>query len=159
VTSLPSVRHLGRRLGLLARQSPAQLADLLIAQATLVGAQLLVWIRPTGGLISEARPSDEAESAPLPGPEAWQQAVRTAAAVRRAASYGVFRPRCLVRSVALNRMLERRGISGSRVRVGVQMHETRFAAHAWVELHGRVLGDDVRHTSSFKHLVDVQVAR
>lgn len=80
-----------------------------------------------------------------------------ALAVGRAAEFGVFRPLCLVRAVALNRMLERHGIKGSRVRVGVRMRNGRFAAHAWVEYGDRVLGDNEAHVGSFVELSEVRL--
>ena len=80
-----------------------------------------------------------------------------ALAVGRAAEFGVFRPLCLVRAVALNRVLERHGIRGSRVRVGVRMRNGRFAAHAWVEYGDRVLGDNEAHVGSFVELSEVRL--
>jgi hypothetical protein len=80
-----------------------------------------------------------------------------ALAVGRAAENGVFRPLCLVRAVALNRVLERHGIKGSRVRVGVRMRNGRFAAHAWVEYGDRVLGDSEAHVGSFVELSEVRL--
>lgn len=80
-----------------------------------------------------------------------------ALAVGRAAEFGVFRPLCLVRAVALNRVLERHGIKGSRVRVGVRMRNGRFAAHAWVEYGDRVLGDNEAHVGSFVELSEVRL--
>jgi hypothetical protein len=79
--------------------------------------------------------------------------------VRRAAAYGLFRPLCLVRSVALNRMLDQYGFHGSRIRVGVRLVDGKFAAHAWVEYEGQVLGDDVEHVRGFEELSDVRLLK
>ena len=85
-------------------------------------------------------------------------AKRLGLAVDRAASYGVFRPRCLVRSVALQRVLESRGLHGSRIRIGVRVKRGRFDAHAWVEYGDLVLGDRAEHTRGFADLTDIQIA-
>jgi hypothetical protein len=130
--------------------------ELARAQVALLEAQLLVYTRPAGSLVADAAnrvPGDvPAPGTPRPPREG---AFRIARAVRRAAEQGVFRPKCLVRSLALHRLLERRGISGSRIRVGVRKHDGRFEAHAWVELDGRVLGDEPEHTRAFAQLLDV----
>lgn len=78
----------------------------------------------------------------------------------RAARFGVFRPRCLVRSLALQQMIERRGIEGSRIRIGVRREGEqgeRLTAHAWVEYGDLVLGDLDDHIASFTTLADVRI--
>jgi hypothetical protein len=85
------------------------------------------------------------------------EARRLALAVVRAARFGVFRPQCLVRSVALFRMLEQRGIDGALVRVGVRRINGNFLAHAWVELAGETLGDADDHVGSFVPLTNLDV--
>jgi hypothetical protein len=92
-----------------------------------------------------------------PNAAVLSRAEALALAVGRAAEFGVFRPLCLVRAVALNRVLERHGIKGSRVRVGVRMRNGRFAAHAWVEYGDRVLGDNEAHVGSFVELSEVRL--
>jgi len=139
----------------LARLSPREWAELLEAQLALLSAQLMVWTRPRGRLVtSTGSVPDGRETTPA---AANPRAARLALAVGRAAENGVFRPLCLVRAVALNRMLERHGIHGSRVRIGVRMRGGRFAAHAWVEYHDRVLGDLDEHVETFAELTDVHV--
>jgi hypothetical protein len=127
--------------------------DIGRAQLALFSAQLLVWTRPQGRLISSA-----AEPTP---PATDEKTIATARrlglAVDRAASYGAFRPRCLVRSVALQRVLESRGIHGSRIRIGVRMQRGRFDAHAWVEYGSLVLGDRAEHTNAFAELTDIHI--
>lgn len=139
--------------------------ELACAQIALLQAQVLLCVRPTGSLVDDHSRPERADRSGIevsafrvspPPPDA---AFRAARAVRRAAQYGVFRPRCLVRSVALHRLLERRGVVGSRIRVGVRREQGRFEAHAWVELDGRVLGDTPSHTSGFTRLLDVRPAR
>ena len=38
-------------------------------------------------------------------------------------------------------MLEREGVPGSVVRIGVRLQDKEFFAHAWVELDGQPLGE------------------
>lgn len=137
----------------LAKLSPREWVELLQAQLALIAAQVLVWTRPTGKLVSGGPPPAADVGPAVLDP----RAPRLALAVSRAADYGLFRPLCLVRAVALNRMLERRGIRGSRIRIGVRMRSGRFAAHAWVEYGHRVLGDSEAHVASFAELADVHL--
>lgn len=150
----------GRRaLGItrkLAGLDSAALGDLVRAQAALFSAQLLVWTRPVGSLVTN---DGAAKLAPQAGGEAEPEAMRAALAINRAAAYGLFRPLCLVRSVALSRMLEAGGMHGSRICVGVRRVRGRFAAHAWVEYRGQVLGDKEQHVSTFLPLDDLQLLR
>lgn len=83
------------------------------------------------------------------GPDA--ESLRDARAVTIAARYGVFRPLCLTRSIALQSMLRRRGIQAT-VRVGARRKGGRLEAHAWVELEGAVLGDSPEHVAGFAPL-------
>jgi hypothetical protein len=85
-------------------------------------------------------------------------ALDLAKAVGRAATFGFGRSTCLVRAVALTRMLERNGIHGSRIRIGVRMDAKGFAAHAWVEHRGRTLADHEDHVSQYTDLTDVRLA-
>ena len=65
------------------------------------------------------------------------------------------RPQCLVRSMALQRLLERDGIEGGRLVVGVRRRSGEFAAHAWVELQGRPLGEDALQRRQFLRIADL----
>jgi hypothetical protein len=144
----------------LARQSSAEWRKLIEAQEALLVAQFLVWTRPVGRFVEDAQNSMPGVQEPISrhSPK-WRDALRASVAVRRAADHGLIRPKCLVRAVALSRMLDQLGITGSRVRIGVRRIDGAFSAHAWVELGQRVLGDDVRHVSSFSQLLDVNVVR
>lgn len=147
----------------LAALTPGEWTDLLRAQVALLRAQRLVRTRPSGHLVTEAggRAPGRA-SAPVPArvrpPDEWQAAERLAVAVARAAGHGIIRPRCLVRATALQQLLERRGIAGSRLCVGVRREGAALAAHAWVELDGRVLCDREEHVRTFAHLADLRIA-
>lgn len=146
------------RLGKLAALSPREWTELLQAQGALLWAQVLVWTRPTGRLVANETAAPEHGREPARPPDAADpRAPRLALAVGRAAENGLFRPLCLVQAVALNRMLERRRIHGSRIRIGVRMRNGRFAAHAWVEYAGRVLGDPAELAAQFDDLTDVRV--
>jgi len=76
--------------------------------------------------------------------------------VERAAARSPVPVRCLARSVCLQWLLRRRGID-SRLRIGTAREHGVFRAHAWVELEGRVLGDDPEHVeryAAFDHEFD-----
>jgi hypothetical protein len=149
-----------RVLTRLARQSSAEWSDLIEAQKALVVAQLLVWTRPVGRFVEDAQHISPGVQEPISrNSRTWRDALRAAVALRKAADNGLIRPKCLVRAVALSRMLEQRGIEGSRVRIGVRRIDGAFSAHAWVELGQHVLGDDIRHVSSFAQLLDVSVVK
>lgn len=145
-----SPAHLARKLLSL---SAGDWIDLLRAQWALIVAQAIVRRRPVGSLATAASKGSAADSARLP------EARRLALAVVRAARFGVFRPQCLVRSVALSRMLEDRGIDGALVRVGIRRTDNEFLAHAWVELAGETLGDADDHVGSFVPLTNLDVRR
>ena len=142
--------HVARKIAAL---TPHDWADLVRAQWALLKAQSAVRSRPIGSLASPASDGRDADPARLP------EARRLALAVVRAARFGVFRPQCLVRSVALSRMLEGRGIGGALVRVGVRRTDAEFLAHAWVELAGETLGDADDHVGSFVPLTNLDVHR
>jgi hypothetical protein len=144
----------------LARQSAKQWSDLIEAQIALIVAQVLVWTRPVGRFVEDVSVRAPGLQPPMSrfSPE-WHRAYHIALQVRRAADHGVMRPKCLVRSVALSRMLDKHGIQDSRVRIGVRRLDGEFSAHAWVELGQRVLGDDLGHVAGFAQLVDVQLLK
>ena len=123
------------------------------AQRALLAARGMVRNRPIGSLATPTVGNPAADPARLP------EARRLALAVVRAASFGVFRPQCLVRSVALSQMLADRGISGALVRVGVRRKNGEFSAHAWVELAGETLGDADDHVGSFVPMTNLDVQR
>jgi hypothetical protein len=118
------------------------------AQAALLGAQLRVWTRPAGSLVRPGPASPAGE----PDPRDVERARSLARVVDRAASAGLFRPACLVRALALHRLLVRDGIPGARIRLGVRRDGSGLAAHAWVEMDGAVLGDDGRRAPRFLSL-------
>lgn len=148
-----------RLLHKLATLSPREWVDLLLAQVALLAAQVLVWTRPTGRLVSHAGSADSGATPfqPTVAPALMDRAQQLGLAVSRAGDYGVFRPLCLVRAVAVHRMLEGRRMHGSRIRIGVRMRRGRFGAHAWVEYGGQVIGDNIEHVESFAELAEVHL--
>lgn len=127
--------------------------DLARAQVALVRAQRDMRSLPTGEMVRDdvTRPVTSTDNR-------VEDAHRVARAVNRAAEFGLFRPRCLVKSRALRRMLDEQGIEGAQVRVGVQLVKGKFLAHAWVEYGGQVVGDDPVAVASFVPMTGIQVA-
>ena len=130
-----------------------ELGLLVEAQITLIVCELIRWRRPVGELVHAEHVANRPDRAPsdmrVAGSVAW--------AVTRATRYGVFRPQCLVRSLAVHRMLRRRGIESSALRIGVRLEHGSLLAHAWVELHGMVIGDAPHHVASFVAARDMQL--
>ncbi len=143
-------------LAKLLRLPRSERADLVAAQGALLAAWATVATRRRGQLVSAA--AEPAATAPaVPDERSLTEARMLATAVSRAAAHGVFRPRCLVRAVALKRLLDARGLAGSRVQVGVRTHLGAFAAHAWVEYGAEVLGDRPEHVNTFAPLHELAV--
>jgi hypothetical protein len=135
---------------------PSQWVDLLAAQAALLYAQILLWTRPAGRLLVR---SDGAAVATRAGGAVPDRVRRLALAVERAADYGLFRPSCLVRAVAVHRMLESHGFVGSWIRIGVRREGGRFWAHAWVDYQGHVLADQEWRVKKFAELARMGVTQ
>jgi len=143
----------------LARLSARDWLDIAEAQIELLVAKIIVATRRTGELVSRA-PLDPFgdDSTPLaPSANVDPRPEQLALAVGRAAENGVFRPLCLVRAVALKRLLDRHGFDGSVVKIGVRMSHGRFAAHAWVAYGDQILGDQEWHVKSFAELDEISV--
>ena len=136
-------RVLQRVAGLTARE----IADLALAQQQLCLAWWIVRRRGTGCLLHRAPESDT--SAVRRGDQ-W--IVRMATAVDRVARLGLFRPTCLIRSIALERLIDRAGCGGAIVRVGVLRQGDTLLAHAWIELDDRVIGDEPAFVRRFTPL-------
>jgi hypothetical protein len=140
-----------RIAGKLSRLSVRDWRELFEAQWALLVAQVALRSRPTGALAMPVTTETAADPARIP------DARRLALAMVRASRFGIFRPKCLVRSLALSRMLSARGINGGRVRVGVRRKDGQFLAHAWVELAGETLGDAEEHVETFVPLTNLDV--
>ncbi|MGQ0704426.1 MAG: lasso peptide biosynthesis B2 protein [Gemmatimonadales bacterium] len=122
------------------------------AQGELLRARHMLRHRPVGALVQvvNSRPPS-ATDADIVKARDWALAVSTAT------RYGLFRPKCLVRSLALVRLLDRAGIHGARIRAGVQLHQDQFTAHAWVELGDIVLSDPDGYVARFEPWADLRV--
>lgn len=157
-------------LARIARTTPAEWRDLLRAQRAVLVAQLHLRTRPIGTLVVADRDASRdadarafhvvrrevptpARRGARPTARAWQLAL----AVNRVARFGVTRPRCLARAIALHRLLDAEGEGGSLVRVGVRRGPAGFEAHAWVEVCGVVVGDRDAHVRSFAPVRGVDV--
>jgi hypothetical protein len=132
--------------------SPAEWRNLVRAQVALLHARFLLSTRETGRLVSPE------EAAPHEGDVSrLVEAKALALAVRRSAVFGLFRPTCLVQSMALMKLLQRDGIPGGRIRIGVRERRGEVQAHAWVEYAGEVIGDFGEHVATFTELTDVRL--
>ena len=130
---------------------------LLRAQWALVAAQLVVRRRAPGQLTTRTEPPVDTTSTSADTGAMHRHAHLLGDAVRRAAKYGVFRPACLVRAIALRRLLVTDGIRGAVIRVGVKQSEDGMLAHAWVELDGDVIGDTPEHVGQYAPLNELSV--
>lgn len=142
-------RPLRRLLGL----GPQGWWDLGRAQVALLRAQRRLRREPIGTLaIREAFPPEAVHGDP-------RRAIDLAIAVQRAARFGLLRPYCLVRAMALRDLLAAEGISGASIRIGVRRADGEFQAHAWVRWGDRILGDDSSHVARFTEVDDLGVMR
>jgi hypothetical protein len=83
-----------------------------------------------------------------------EEVERAAYHVAVAAAFFPGRAVCLEQSLALYVLLRRRGVP-AELRIGVQVYP--FYAHAWVELHGRPVNEDVETVEKFRALPEVAV--
>jgi hypothetical protein len=125
---------------------------LLQAQLAIVEAALLVRFRSEGALMRDLATIRAAPS--LAASDDARVVDATGLAIDRVARIGLGRPLCLVRSLALQRLLLRKGVSGSSIQVGVRMRSRGLQAHAWVEWRGRVVGEDPEFVRSFRPFLD-----
>lgn len=134
------------------RITPAEAVVVAEAQLSLLACQFAKWSRPTGTLLRRA------VDAPVDNRRVdLRTAMLIGWAVSRTAEHGLFRPRCLVRSLAIQRMLRRRGLSPGELRIGVRMQHGRLLAHAWIELGGRIVGDLPQHVRTFAPAADLRL--
>jgi hypothetical protein len=135
-------------------------ADLVAAQLRIIQAVLIVTLRRRGTLVAPGarRGSGQDSRTPAPSPTGDPDRVEElVTAMDRAARLGLFRPKCLARSIALQRLLEANGIRGSIVRFGVRMRRGGFEGHAWVEWDGAPLGEDRAFIETFTEMDDLSL--
>lgn len=123
--------------------------DLVEAQWALAASRLARKRRPLGRLVTRS------SGAMALGSDWEASAQSVVSAVNRAARFGLFRPTCLEYAMALQRMLHRRRIGPGVIRVGVQLRDGVFTAHAWLQLDDQVLGESLSYVSRFRLLTDV----
>lgn len=159
-----AIREYRRVMPRLSQISLSEWRDMLAAQLLLLAAQLLVWVIPRGKLTTAKKQQADGEKESKPSrtppaidPAEMAAARRVALAVSRAATYGVFRPKCLVRSVSLRWLLKRHKLAGSRVVIGAFVRGGRPHFHAWVEYGDEVLSDDPLSISNFEALPGLRV--
>jgi hypothetical protein len=89
-----------------------------------------------------------------PAPEA----ARLLRAINRASRYGLTRPACLVRALALSQLMTAGGLTGAVVRIGVRWANGEFVAHAWVEHEGAVLDLEPALSAPFSRMTRARLA-
>lgn len=136
----------------LLRAGPGEWARLLEAQFWILWAGVRVRFLPRGRLVTAVPPRSGEDGA---NPKDRQRVHRIETSLVRVARRGLGRPACLVRSMALERMLRAHGVAPTRVRFGVRQREGTFESHAWVEWGDRIVGDDLRHIRSYTPIDDL----
>lgn len=151
--ALPTpIRKLVRGGIRLIRLPPGGPRRLALVQWQLLRTRRMCRIRPVGSLVQVGAPISESRGrADLGEARSW------ALAVDWVSRHGLFRPTCLVRSLALVSLLERAGIRGATIRAGVRRQEGRFLAHAWVELQETVLSDPRHYVAQFEPWADLSI--
>lgn len=144
---MPAIRLIVR----IQRLSAQEWRDLVEAQLLLIVTQLRVWVVPRGRMV-------HLEEIALDEPNTIEpDALRVASTLSWVAAHGLFRPRCLVRALALQSMLDRRGRVGSLVRIGARRGDDgAMHAHAWVIYRGRVIGDSFERTRGYVVIADAR---
>jgi hypothetical protein len=135
----------------------AEIRDVAEAQLELLRAQAMQWLRPLGEFVEVNSVDAASQSFTAPSSEQAEKCERLSSAIIRATRYGVFRPLCLARAVALSRMLDAHGVVGHRIRIGVRREGGAFTAHAWVQFGDLVLGDTEANTLAYSTLTQVSV--
>jgi hypothetical protein len=142
--------------------------DAARAQLALLRALVRVRTRAVGSLVSAGHQPPAASAGPAAAVDRAGQRIllqRLELALARAERRGLFRPTCLVRSLALADLLASHGVTGAEIRIGVRppaedgsapLDRRSLEAHAWVELDGMVLGDDPRRARRFTPLGGVR---
>ena len=152
-----SPRGLLQRFGTLRRLPARARGDLLRAQLAVVRALLTIRFGKKGALLTPGRDGAGAVPASSPSPAEVERARELAVAVRRVADHGPFHAACLARALATCTLLERAGMSGAAVRVGVRMLEAQLVAHAWVEYRGVKLVESESEVANLSEVDELTV--
>jgi hypothetical protein len=129
-----------------------EVAELVTAQALLLSARRSLRRKPLGQLLRPVTAHAES-GAPRNAAASEAHIEHMATAIDRVTRFGLFRPTCLVRAIALERVTQQANV-GATVRIGVRRRSETLLAHAWVECDGRVIGDDPARTRQFVPLHD-----
>lgn len=113
--------------------------------------------RAAGSAGPKAGVSDAVSGADARGGADLGEARRVARVRDRACGLLPWQPTCLVRALALERLLRRRGFEGAEVRIGVRRQDGGFSAHAWVECGGEIVGDPVERVGEYRSLPGIDV--
>ncbi len=131
------------------------------AVLAVTNARRIVARRPVGALVARdptLRPNSpdrpESELRALT-PTEWRRGERWGAAVDRALRWLPGDSACLVRATALRDLLITDGALGAVVRIGVRRGLAGFEAHAWVELDGTPIAEDMALEGAFSSLEGV----
>ncbi len=139
------------------RASPGALGMLggdlwLVARAYVDLTRMAVALRRRGfqGVLAETEAIGVAEGRRQSPPSArdLRRARRYGRRIAEAARIHPERPRCLHRSLVLDRWLRREGLP-SELRIGVAKAGDTLRAHAWVELGGQVVNDHPAAVADF----------
>lgn len=84
-------------------------------------------------------------------PVAMKRVQRQAQLTSIASRHGIYKANCLHQSLALCWLLRRQGMA-AQIRIGVRPNMQPFQAHAWVELDGIPLGQQVDEYKAFDRL-------
>jgi hypothetical protein len=136
-----TVKTFVRRLAKLSTLRPADWRVLAESAATLLVIQAALFFVPIARLLTWIGPVRTGVSAPTA-----EGVLRVTWLLRVAAR--VTQAKCLATSLALSRMLARRGVA-TDLRIGVQTEGGVFKAHAWVEWQSRVLNDHPNNLRRF----------
>lgn len=126
--------------------SAPQWRELLLALVLLPTIELA--LRMGGLRLVQKAIAPDTRCGVVAGPWDVRDALQLARLVAAAARRGPWRASCLVRSLALQCLLKRRG-ADSQLRLGVRMAGRRLEAHAWVELLGRPLNEPANVSQNF----------
>jgi hypothetical protein len=135
------------------RLSRQERADLIAAVRAVVSAKRLMRKQPLGKLVSVIEPAEGAR------PVDREAAKRVSEAVHRVSRNVPFEAACLVRSLAIQRMLVERGLDPGNIKIGVHWSDDGFEAHAWVEQGDKIIGDTRAYVSRFTPVTDVTTVK
>jgi hypothetical protein len=100
-------------------------------------------------LMQQSQPSPASDR--IVGAREIRRAQHYAEIIEAVSRHHVVRSHCLQRSLVLHRWLRREGMQ-SELRIGVRKDSGQLEAHAWVELGGQVVNDQLSAVRAFSPL-------